>query len=127
MTLPEPIQRFAQVYQLAQQAYPDEANAAVLATSGGARPSARVVLLKGFDQDGFVFFTNLESRKGRELKAHPYASLCFYWAALKQQVRVEGTVAQVRDAEADAYFATRPRGSQIGAWASQQSRPLSSR
>jgi pyridoxamine 5'-phosphate oxidase len=100
----------------------------VLATVGqDGRPSARVVLLKGFSPEGFVFYTNLESRKGRELRVHPSAALCFYWPRLHQQVRVEGTTEQVSDAQADAYFATRERGSQIGAWASTQSRPLSTR
>jgi len=123
----DPMERFAELYARAQKAYPDEPNSAVLATSGDARPSARVILLKGFDQRGFVFYTNLMSRKARELKTHPYAALCFYWPVLKEQVRMEGPVAQVEDAEADAYFATRPRGSQLGAWASQQSHRVSSR
>lgn len=125
---PDPIQRFGQLYELAKDAYPEEPNAAVLATVGAdGRPSARVVLLKGFGAEGFVFYTNLESRKGRELRAHPVAALCFYWPRLHQQVRVEGAVEQVADAQADAYFATRERGSQIGAWASAQSSPLSAR
>jgi pyridoxamine 5'-phosphate oxidase len=86
-----------------------------------------VVLMKGFDQRGFVFYTNLHSRKGRELKARPLAALCFYWPSLEQQVRVEGRVEQVPDPEADAYFASRGRGSQLSAWASQQSEALGSR
>ncbi len=125
---PDPFQAFAELYELAKDAYPEEPNAAVLATVGEeGRPSARVVLLKGFSPEGFVFYTNLESRKGRELRARPVAALCFYWHRLHRQVRVEGTVEQVPDAQADAYFATRERGSQIGAWASAQSRPLSTR
>jgi pyridoxamine 5'-phosphate oxidase len=124
----DPFQAFAELYELAKDAYPEEPNAAVLATVGeDGRPSARVVLLKGFSPEGFVFYTNLESRKGLELRAHPVAALCFYWPRLHRQVRVEGTVEQVPDAQADAYFATRERGSQIGAWASAQSRPLSTR
>lgn len=125
---PDPFQRFAELYELAKEAYPEEPNATVLATVGeDGRPSARVVLLKGFSPEGFVFYTNLESRKSCELRAHPVAALCFYWPRLHQQVRVEGSIEQVSDAQADAYFATRERGSQIGAWASAQSRPLSTR
>jgi len=124
----DPIQRFTELYDAAKKTYPEEPNAAVLATVGSdGRPSARVVLLKGFGPEGFVFYTNLESRKGRELRAHPTAALCFYWPNLHQQVRVEGRARQVPDAEADAYFATRERGSQLGAWASAQSSPLPSR
>jgi pyridoxamine 5'-phosphate oxidase len=124
----DPIQRFTELYDAAKKTYPEEPNAAVLATVGSdGRPSARVVLLKGFGPEGFVFYTNLESRKGRELRAHPTAALCFYWPNLHQQVRVEGRAKQVPDAEADAYFATRERGSQLGAWASAQSSPLPSR
>ena len=96
-----------------------------LATVGAdGRPSARVVLLKSVGADGFVFYTNLRSRKGRELAENRHAALCFHWQVLEEQVRVEGIVSQVPDAEADAYFATRPRISQLGAWASDQSSPL---
>ena len=124
----DPIQLFAEIYAQAQQAITPEPTAMVLATvNAEGRPSARVVLLKGFDDNGFVFFTNLESRKGRELQAHPFAALCFHWPALERQVRIEGRVVNVPDAEADAYFASRPRGSQIGAWASKQSQPLATR
>jgi len=124
----DPIQRFSALYELAKKSYPEEPNAAVLATIGGdGRPSARVVLVKGFGPEGFVFYTNLESRKGRDLRVHPTAALCFYWPKLHQQVRIEGRVQQVPDAEADAYFATREPGSQLGAWASAQSSPLPSR
>ncbi len=97
----------------------------VLATVGAdGMPSLRMVLLKGVDSEGFVFYTNLASQKGRELAAHPKAALCFHWKTLKRQVRVEGLVTPVSEAEADAYFASRPRISQIGAWASKQSQPL---
>ena len=91
------------------------------------RPSARMVLLKDADSTRFVFYTNLESRKGRDLAANPQAALLFHWKSLRRQVRIEGPVSPVSPAEADAYFATRARGSQIGAWASDQSRPLESR
>lgn len=103
-------------------------NAVCLATadSKGA-PSARMVLLKGADAHGLVFYTNMESRKSEQLKANSHAALCFYWTALNRQIRVEGSTEIVTDAEADSYFAGRPRDSQIGAWASAQSRPLESR
>jgi pyridoxamine 5'-phosphate oxidase len=90
-------------------------------------PSARMVLMKGFDRQGFVFYTNYESRKGQQLLAHPMAALLFHWKSLRRQVRIEGQVSQVTPEEADAYFATRPKQAQIGAWASDQSRPLEGR
>jgi pyridoxamine 5'-phosphate oxidase len=106
----------------------DEPDAMVLSTvDDDGQPSGRFVLLKAVDERGFVFYTNLNSRKARALEANPRASLCFYWAPLGKQVRIEGAVERVSEAEADAYFATRPRDSQIGAWASDQSRPLPSR
>lgn len=124
----DPIARFTAVLEKAKRTDLPEPTAFVLATVGAdGKPSARVVLLKAFDERGFVFYTNLESRKGRELTAVPYVALCFYWAPLNQQVRVEGPVEQVSAGEADAYFATRPRGAQIAAWSSIQSAPLASR
>lgn len=106
-----------------------EPNGMTLATVGAdGRPAARTVLLKGFDAaDGFVFYTNLESRKSEELRARPAAALLFWWDRLHRQVRIEGTVEPVAAAEADAYFASRPRGSQVGAWASPQSRAIEGR
>nr|WP_217440515.1 MULTISPECIES: pyridoxamine 5'-phosphate oxidase [unclassified Myxococcus] len=128
MIPPDPIQRFSDLFERAKQAIPVDPNAVVVATVGAdGRPSARVVLLKDFDSRGFVFFTNHESRKGRELLAHPFAALCFYWQPLEEQVRVEGRVEIVSDEEADAYFKSRARGSQVGAWASLQSQRLGSR
>jgi pyridoxamine 5'-phosphate oxidase len=100
---------------------------AVASVAADGMPSVRMVLLKGWDRDGFVFYSNTESRKGRQLGAQPKAALLFHWKSLRRQVRIEGPVEPTTGEEADAYFATRPRGSQIGAWASQQSRPLESR
>ena len=123
----EPIVPFRRWLDEAWKGEPN-AHAMTLATTApDGRPSARVVLLKGLDERGFVFYTNLESRKSTELLANPYAALCFLWKSLNRQVRVEGHVEPVADDEADAYFASRPRDSQIGAWASDQSRPLESR
>jgi pyridoxamine 5'-phosphate oxidase len=105
-----------------------DANAMILATAtASGLPSARAVLLKGFDGRGFVFYTNLESRKSVELASNPSAALCFLWKSLRRQVRIEGPVETVSPEEADTYFASRPRDSQIGAWASDQSRLLESR
>ena len=124
----DPIERFRSDYALAEKidrAIIPEPNAMALGTvEESGQPSVRVVLLKSFDERGFVFYTNSEGRKGRQLVAHPNAALCFYWAPIDLQVRVEGTVTKVADDEADAYFATRQRQSQIGAWASRQSEPL---
>lgn len=124
----DPIAHFAELYRRALAEVPINPTAATLATvTPGGRPDARVILLKSFDAEGFVFYTNTLSRKGRELAANPYAALCFYWRELGVQVRVEGKTARVTEAEADAYFSSRPRGSQLGAWASQQSEPLDAR
>lgn len=124
----EPFTRFAELYAEARRAIPVDPNAMVVSSVGpDGQPSSRVVLLKDFDTRGFVFYTNLESRKGQELLAHPKAALNFHWRPLERQVRIEGRVEQVSDAEADAYFASRPRGSQVGAWASLQSQPLPER
>jgi pyridoxamine 5'-phosphate oxidase len=123
--MPDPIATFQRLYEQAARACA-EPDAMVLSTvDPDGRPSGRYVLLKGVDH-GFVFYTNLDSRKARALGANPFASLCFYWPPLDKQVRVEGRVERVTDKEADAYFATRPRESQIGAWASQQSAVLES-
>jgi pyridoxamine 5'-phosphate oxidase len=124
----DPFALFARWFADAEAAEPNDPNAFALATaSAGARPSVRIVLLKGWDERGFVFYTNLDSRKGRELAANPHVHLDFHWKSLRRQVRVDGTAALVSDAEADAYFASRPRESQIGAWASLQSQPLDAR
>jgi pyridoxamine 5'-phosphate oxidase len=106
---------------------PNDANAMIVATAADCQPAARLVLLKDFDERGFVFYTNNESRKGGEIQANPKVALCFHWKSLRRQVRIEGTAEPVADAEADGYFATRPRDSQIGAWASDQSRPCADR
>ena len=117
-------QLFAEAQALPREQLP-EPNAFTLATVGeGGLPAARILLLKDVDSSGFVFYTNLESRKGRELASNRNAAMVFHWAHLERQIRVEGRVAPVEEAEADAYFASRPRGSQIGAWASRQSRPI---
>jgi len=121
----DPFPRFHSWFDEAQISEPNDPNAMTLATADAqGRPSARMVLLKGVDGDGFVFYTNLESRKAQELAENAQAALLFHWKSLRRQVRVEGSVSQVSDVEADAYFATRPRGSRIGAWASDQSRPM---
>ena len=123
----EPFAPFARWFALAATSEPlAETMTLATATSDGS-PSVRAVLLKGADERGFVFYTNLESRKAGELVANPRAALCFHWKSLARQVRVEGRAAPVDDSEADAYFATRARDSQVGAWASEQSRPLPSR
>lgn len=130
MIPPDPIERFRGVFALAEKidrSIIPEPNAMALATAeNGDQPSVRIVLLKAFDERGFVFYTNFEGRKGRQLLANPKAALCFYWPPIDIQVRIEGTVSKVADAEADAYFASRQRLSQIGAWASRQSEPVES-
>jgi pyridoxamine 5'-phosphate oxidase len=128
MALEDPIAMFSELYEEARRLGTSEPDAMVLSTvDETGRPSGRYVLLKEVDQRGFVFYTNLESRKARDLAANPHAALCFYWPLIDKQVRVEGTIERVSDAEADAYFASRPRESQIGGWASTQSAPLASR
>lgn len=115
-------------YAEARAGEPNDSNAMALATADAkGRPSVRMVLLKGHDTRGFVFYTNLESRKAGELIANPNAALLFHWKSLRRQIRIEGPIARVTDEEGDAYFATRSRDSQLGAWASDQSRPLESR
>lgn len=123
-----PLSRFKRLYAQAEaidRAILPEPNAMSLATVGmSGAPSVRVVLMKSVDEDGFVFYTNLEGRKGRELRTRATAAICFYWPTLGVQVRAEGPTAQISDREADEYFVTRPRDSQIGAWASIQSQPI---
>jgi pyridoxamine 5'-phosphate oxidase len=131
-TSDDPVSIFETWMAEAAKSEPNDPNAVCLATATPeGRPSARMVLLKGVDRDrpggGFVFYTNLESRKGGELAANPFAALCFHWKTLQRSVRVEGRVEAVSAAEADAYYASRARGSRIGAWASRQSRPLEGR
>src|SRR6478735_5764386 len=122
---PDPVAMFRRWMQDTIDAGLHEPNAMVVSTvSAAGRPSARILLLKGVDERGFVFYTNYESRKGRELLAHPQAAMCFHWQPLERQVRIEGSTRPVAIEEADAYFATRARGSQIGAWASLQSEPM---
>ena len=123
----EPLAPFRRWLDEAWKGEPN-AHAMILATTTpDGRPSARAVLLKGLNERGYVFYTNLESQKSKELLANPHAALCFLWKSLNRQVRVEGFVELATDGEADAYFASRPRDSQIGAWASDQSQPLASR
>ena len=124
----DPLALFGEWYEAAAKSEPNDPTAMTLATVGpDGTPSVRMVLLKDFDAAGFVFYTNTESRKGHHLVTHPKAALLFHWKSLRRQVRLEGPVSPTTPAEADAYFATRERGSQIGAWASDQSRPLESR
>lgn len=121
----DPLRLFAAWYDEAQHCGLKEPTAVALATADAeGRPSVRMVLLKGFDDAGFVFYTNLESRKGRQLAENPSAALCFHWMPIERQVRVEGAVSPVSDEEADTYFASRSKDSQLGAWASRQSEPL---
>jgi len=123
-----PLDQFAHWLQQAIDAKIEEPNAMTLATVGSnGRPSSRVVLIKGFDARGIVWFTNYESRKGREIEAHPFAALQFHWVALERVVRIEGRVERVDETESDAYFASRPLASRIGAWASDQSTVVASR
>jgi pyridoxamine 5'-phosphate oxidase len=124
----EPFDLFADWLKEAEASEINDPNAVALATvDEDGLPNVRMVLLKGFDQDGFVFYTNFESQKGREVLGQKKAAMCFHWKTLRRQVRLRGPVDIVSDEEADAYFQTRARGSRIGAWASKQSRPLESR
>lgn len=124
----EPFALFARWLGEATKSEINDPNAVALATvDPGGLPNVRMVLLKDFDQNGFVFYTNFESAKGREVLSAMKAAMCFHWKSQRRQVRVRGHVSVVTDEEADAYFATRPRGSRIGAWASKQSRPLESK
>jgi len=125
---PDPVKQFGLWLAQATEAGLPEPNAMVLATVGqGGRPSARTVLLKGLDERGFVFYTNQQSRKADDLAANPACALVFPWHAMERQVRIEGIASKLPAEEADPYFASRPRGSQLGAWASQQSQPVESR
>lgn len=128
MTDSNPMPLFARWFDDAKASDPKDWNAVCVSTVGkDGRPSSRMVLLKGQDEQGFVFYTNLGSRKARELTVHPFAAMTFYWGRLDRQVRIEGNVEPVSAEEADAYFASRGHGSQVGAWASRQSEPLDSR
>lgn len=128
MRAADPFRLFGEWLAEAGATEPNDPNAMALATvDETGLPDVRMVLLKGFDRRGFVFYTNLDSRKGQELGAQPKAALCLHWKTLRRQVRVRGPVERVSDAEADEYYASRPRGSRIGAWASRQSQPLDSR
>ena len=122
---PDPVTQFRGWFESAVEAQLHEPNAMILATAtNDGRPSARTVLLKGYDERGFVFHTNYEGRKALELAANPACALLFYWGELERQVRIEGRAARLSDQESDAYFASRPRGSRLGAWASEQSQPV---
>ncbi|MFT3964498.1 MAG: pyridoxamine 5'-phosphate oxidase [Sphingobium sp.] len=128
MTGTDPFALFDSWYAEARASEINDSNAMALATADAdGRPSARMVLLKGYGPQGFVFYTNFEGRKAGDLFANPHAALLFHWKSLRRQVRIEGAVERVDDATADAYFATRSRDSQIGAWASDQSRPVGNR
>ena len=125
---PDPVKQFANWFTAAIEAGIRDVNAMSLATAGpDGRPSVRIVLLKSFDQDGFVFFTNYESEKGRQLEANPYAALAFYWIELDRQVRISGKVEKTSREESQAYFHSRPVGSQLSAWASRQSEIIDAR
>ncbi len=124
----EPVALFNKWLKLAEEKERVNPNAVAVATANAdGKPSVRMLLLKGVDERGFVFYTNSESHKGEELAINPRASLCFYWKSMGREVRVDGPVEKISNEEADAYFESRTRGSQIGAWASKQSRPLESR
>ena len=124
----EPFALFERWFKDAKEKEPNDPNGMALATADAdGLPDVRMVLMKGFDAQGFVFYTNAESAKGRQLDANPRAALCFYWKSLRRQVRVRGRIEPTSDVEADAYFKSRDRGARLGAWASQQSRPLEDR
>ena len=127
MASADPITEFLNAVERARAHQVDTAPVTLATADARGRPSARMVLLRGADPRGFAFFTNYNSRKGRELHENPFAALCIHWVALDEQIRIEGSVERLPDAESDAYFASRPRGSQLGAWASDQSQPLASR
>lgn len=127
MSASNPIAEFQKAVARAQSQGVDTTPAALATADADARPSVRIVLLRGVDDRGFVFYTNYNSRKARELTANPHASMCFYWPTLDEQIRIEGRVERVADDESDVYFAGRPRGSQLGAWASSQSEVLDAR
>lgn len=124
---PEPLAPFRRWFAEASAVERDPSAMALATAAPDGAPAVRFVLLKGFDERGFVFYTNLESRKAEELAANPQAALCLFWVSLRRQVRIEGVAEPVPDAEADAYFLSRARDSRLGAWASAQSRPLDSR
>jgi len=124
----DPIELFQEWFAVARESNTVLPNAMALATSTpGGKPSTRMVLLKGVDESGFTFYTNYESRKASELETNPFVAAVIHWEVLQRQVRIEGTVTRITQDESDAYFKSRPRGSQIGAWASKQSRPLTER
>ena len=124
----DPFELFASWFSEAKENEPNDPNAMALATVGpDGMPSVRMVLLKDFDESGFTFYTNLGSRKGQQIQGNAKAAICLHWKSIRRQIRIEGDVEQVSDEEADAYFASRPRNSQVGAWASRQSHKLESR
>jgi pyridoxamine 5'-phosphate oxidase len=127
MTVADPIAEYIRAAARAEQRGVDTAPAALATADAGGRPAVRIVLIRHVDERGFVFHTNYNSRKGTELSGNPYAALCIHWPSLEEQIRIEGRVERIPAAESDAYFTSRPRGSQIGAWASEQSADLPSR
>ena len=124
MSSADPITEYLSAAERARAHQVDTAPVSLGTVDAAGHPAVRIVLLRGVDERGFAFFTNYNSRKGRELSANPHAALCVHWVALDEQIRIEGSVTRLSDAESDEYFASRPRGSQLGAWASRQSRPL---
>lgn len=123
----DPLKQFKRWWDEAVESKVEEVNAMTLATAAKGKPSARVVLLKGLNEDGFIFFTNYESRKGKELNENPFASLVFFWKELERQIRIEGSVKKVSETESDAYFIIRPEQSRVSAWSSPQSKVIKSR